>query len=130
MDARLAADAVLLLHAAFIVFVMVGALPALRWRWWPLLHLPAVAWAVWIELSGRLCPLTTLEDELRRRAGQLGQPGGFVERTLLPLIYPEGLTRPTQWMLAALVLGVNAAIYALLWRRARRRRRGLNPPPP
>lgn len=126
MSARLAADAVLLLHAAFVVFVVVGALGALRWRWWPVVHLAAVAWGVWIELSGRLCPLTALEDELRHRAGQQGQPGGFVERTLLPLLYPDALTRPTQWMLAAGVVLVNAALYAWIWRR---RRRISHPPP-
>lgn len=118
MPYRLAADAVLLLHAAFIVFVLLGALPALRWRWWPLLHLPAAAWGVTVELSGRLCPLTTLENDLRRQAGEHGYGGGFVEQYLWPLIYPDGLNRPTQDLLAALVIVVNLLLYGLvLWRR-------------
>lgn len=123
MSWRIAADAVLLLHAGFVVFVMLGALGALRWRWWPLLHLPAAAWGIWIEASGGLCPLTGLEDHLRRKAGAAVEGGSFVERTLLPLIYPEGLTRPTQWMLAAAVVLVNAGLYAWLLRRRRISRR-------
>lgn len=120
---RLAADTVLLLHAAFIVFALLGALPALRWTWWPLLHLPAAGWAVYVELSGRLCPLTTLENHLRRRAGDQGYAGSFVEHYLLPLIYPDGLTRPIQWALAAVVLVVNGLIYALVYARLQRRHR-------
>ena len=118
---RLLADAVLVVHAAFIVFVLLGGLGALRWRWWPWLHGPAIAWGVYIELSGRLCPLTGIENELRRRAGDGGYAGSFIEQYLWPLIYPEGLTRPTQFVLAALVVGVNALIYAVVMRRWRRR---------
>jgi Protein of Unknown function (DUF2784) len=117
---RLLADAVLVLHAAFIAFVLLGGLGALRWRWWPWLHGPAAAWGVYIEVSGRLCPLTTLENTLRRHAGDSGYPGGFIEHHLWPLIYPEGLTRPTQFVLAVVVVLVNAVIYGLVLRRRRR----------
>ena len=117
MGYRLAADAVLLLHAAFIVFVLLGALGALRWRWWPLVHLPAAAWGVWVSASGAICPMTPLENSLRLAAGQAGLQGSFIEYYLLALIYPEGLTRPVQWVLAVLVLGVNVAVYAWVWRR-------------
>jgi hypothetical protein len=122
MSTRLAADAVLLLHGAFIVFALLGGLWALAWRLAPLLHLPAAGWAVWIELSGGLCPLTTWEDRLRRAAGQAGYETSFVEQHLLPLIYPAGLTPAVQWVLAGVVLLVNVAIYAFVWRRWRTRR--------
>jgi hypothetical protein len=122
MSTRLAADAVLLLHGAFIVFALLGGLWALAWRLAPLLHLPAAGWAVWIELSGGLCPLTTWEDRLRRAAGQAGYETSFVEQHLLPLIYPAGLTPAVQWVLAGVVLLVNVAIYAFVWRRWRARR--------
>ena len=121
MSYRLAADAVLLLHAGFIVFVLLGAAFALRWRWWPLVHLPAAGWGVWVSASGAICPLTPLENSLRHAAGQAGYQGGFIDHYLLALIYPEGLTRPTQWALAAVVLGVNLALYAWVWRRGRSR---------
>lgn len=122
MTPRLAADAVLLLHGAFIVFGLLGGLWALAWRHAPLVHLPAAGWAAWIELSGGICPLTLWEDRLRRAAGQAGYETSFVEQHLLPLIYPAGLTPAVQWALAGVVLVVNAAIYAVVWRRRRPRR--------
>lgn len=120
MPYRLAADAVLLLHLAFIVFAMLGAALALRWRWVPYLHLPAAAWGFFVEMSGRICPLTPLENELRAKAGQSGYEGGFIEHYLVGLIYPSGLTRDIQYLLAAAVVVTNAAIYA--WVLLRRRK--------
>jgi hypothetical protein len=119
---RLAADAVLLLHLGFILFVLLGGVLAVRWRWAPLLHLPAAAWGVYIELSGGLCPLTPLENRLRIAAGDAGYAGGFIEHYLLALIYPAGLTQDVQYVLAAIVVGVNALAYGWVWRRRRRRR--------
>ncbi|MEW6707241.1 MAG: DUF2784 domain-containing protein [Pseudomonadota bacterium] len=113
---RLAADAIVLLHLAFIVFVMLGALLALRWRWVVLVHLPAAAWGVFVELTGRICPLTPAENALRVKAGQSGYSESFVEHYLLPVLYPEGLTAGVQLALAGAVLVVNAAIYAWLHR--------------
>ena len=123
MGYRLAADAVVLAHGAFILFAVFGGLLALRWRWLPLLHLPAAAWAVFIEATGRICPLTPLEVSLRIAAGDAGYDGGFVEHYLIPIIYPAGLTRGVQLALAALVLAVNLAVYAAVLRRSFR------PPP-
>lgn len=120
MLARLAADLALLLHLGFILFALFGALLAFRWRWVPWLQLPAAAWGVFVELTGRLCPLTTVENHFRHLAGEGGYAGGFVEHYLLPLIYPEGLTRDVQFVLAAVVLAVNLVVYALLLRRWRR----------
>ncbi len=117
---RFAADAVLLFHLAFILFAVFGGALGARWRWMPLLHLPAAAWGVFVELTGRICPLTYLENALRIRAGQSGYTESFIEHYLLPLIYPSGLTREIQWGLAAVVLGVNLAIY--VWLVLRRRR--------
>ena len=119
---RLAADAVLLLHLGFILFVLLGGVLAVHWRWAPLLHLPAAAWGVYIELSGGLCPLTPLENRLRIAAGDAGYAGGFIEHYLLALIYPAGLTQDVQYVLAAIVVGVNALAYGWVWRRRRRPR--------
>lgn len=118
---RALADAVLLLHLAFVLFVVAGGLLALRWRWMPWLHLPALAWAVWIEFSGRICPLTPLENWLRRAGGKGGYAGGFVEHYVLPVLYPDGLTRELQWTLGAGLVLLNLLVYGwLLWRRRRR----------
>ena len=114
---RLAADGVLLAHLAFILFALFGGALAARWRWMPLVHLPTAAWAAFVELTGRICPLTQIENDLRIRAGQSGYTQSFVEHYLLDLIYPLGLTRELQFALAATVVVVNIAIYAwLAWR--------------
>ncbi|WP_454711475.1 DUF2784 domain-containing protein [Cupriavidus nantongensis] len=113
------ADLVVIVHGLFIVFVVAGGLLALRWPRVAWLHLPAAVWGVLIEWSGWICPLTPLENLLRRAAGQAGYSGGFVERYLLPLIYPAGLTPAVQLWLGLVVLAVNVAIYALWWRRRR-----------
>ncbi|MGL4318823.1 MAG: DUF2784 domain-containing protein [Pseudomonas sp.] len=120
---RLAADAVVLVHLAFILFVLFGGLLVLRWRWLALLHLPAAAWGVAVELLHLYCPLTPLENSLRRAAGEVGYPGGFVEHYLIPLIYPAGLTPQIQLGLGALVLVINLAVYICLlvgWLRRRK----------
>jgi hypothetical protein len=113
---RLLADAVLLLHLAFIVFVVTGGLFLLRWPLLPWLHVPAVAWGVSIELSGCICPLTPLENWLRRFGGEAGYAGGFVEHYLLPIIYPVGLTREVQIVLGLGVATLNLIAYARWWR--------------
>lgn len=115
----LAADAVLAFHLTFILFVVLGAVLALKWRWVPWLQLPAAAWGFYIETSGRLCPLTALENDFRRRAGQSGYQGDFIQHYLLATIYPEGLTRHIQFALAAVVIGVNLCVYTWLFLRRR-----------
>ena len=118
---RLGADAVLLLHLAFIIFVLLGGLLVAWKRGFLLLHLPAIAWGLFVELSGRPCPLTHWENLLRRLAGTAGYDAGFIEHYLLPLIYPAWLSVPVQYLLAAIVVVVNALIYGgLAWRRRHR----------
>ena len=116
---RLAADAVLLFHLAFILFALLGALLVQRWRWIPVIHLPAAIWGSYIELTGRICPLTYLENFLRINAGQSGYPESFVEHYLLEVIYPAGLTRGIQYVLAGVVVLVNMTLYGWLCFRRR-----------
>ena len=118
---RLVADLLLTVHLAFIVFVIGGGLLAFRFRSVIYLHLPALLWGVSIELSGRICPLTPWENRLRLLAGQEGYAGGFIEHYLLPLIYPQNLTRELQWLLAFSLAAFNGVVYGvLLYRRARK----------
>ena len=118
MTQRLLADLLVVFHFLFIVFATLGGVLALRWRWVPWLHLPCAAWGAVIELTGRVCPLTPLENTLRAAGGAAGYPGGFIEHYLLAAIYPAGLTREIQLILAGILLSLNAAVYFLLWRRA------------
>ena len=118
---RLAADVVLILHLAFVLFVVLGGLLVLRWRRLAWLHLPAAVWGATIELAGWICPLTPLENRLRRMGGESGYPGGFVEHYIWPVLYPAGLTRGWQIALGLFAISVNALIYGriVLRRRAR-----------
>jgi Protein of Unknown function (DUF2784) len=122
MNYRLLADLVLILHAGFVAFVVLGAVLALRWPRIAWVHVPVVLWGAGIEFLGGICPLTPLENHWRRLAGELGYPGGFVEHYLLSALYPDGLTRRVQLVLGALVLLVNVTIYVSVIRRGRRSR--------
>jgi len=113
----LTADAIVLLHLAFVIFVVAGGLLVFRWRRVALLHLPAVAWAVLLEFRGWLCPLTPLELKLRASGGQAGYGGGFIEHYILPVLYPDELDKVMQIEIGSLVIVVNIAVYGwLLWR--------------
>ncbi len=118
------ADAVVVLHLAFVVFVLAGGFLALRWRRVMLAHLPSVAWGALVELLGWECPLTPLENWLRLRGGEAAYRGAFVEHYLLPVLYPGPFPRGVGLLLGTLVLAVNAIAYAALlrrWRAGRRR---------
>jgi hypothetical protein len=119
----LAAALVLLAHLAFVLFVVFGAALVLRWPRVLWLHLPAAGWGIFVELSGRGCPLTALENLLRLRAGVEGYGESFIAHYLLSLLYPGALTRNTQFVLAGLVAAVNLALYAWVWKRHRSVRR-------
>lgn len=117
----LAANAVLLLHLLFICLVVFGSLAVPRWPRFAFVHIPAAVWGFLVEAMGWYCPLTDLENELLRLAGQSGYEGSFLEHYLLPVIYPDGLTRGVQLALAAAVLLINGGTYG--WMAARRLRK-------
>ncbi len=111
MPYGLMADALLLLHGGFVLFVIAGGLLVLRWPWLAWLHLPAAVWGAVIEFAGFVCPLTPLENAWRRAAGGTGYAGGFIEHYVTAALYPAGLTRTVQAVLGLLVLAVNGWIY-------------------
>lgn len=111
------ADVVLVVHLAFILFVVVGGLAVARWPRVAWVHIPAAVWGALIELADWICPLTPLENWLRRKAGSGGYDEGFVEHYVLPIVYPAGLTRGIQLVLGFAVIAVNLAMYAWVLRR-------------
>jgi hypothetical protein len=117
------ADAVVLLHFGFVLFVVLGGLLVLRWPRLAWGHLPAALWGAGIELTGLICPLTPLEKWLRAQGGAGAYEGGFIAHYILPLLYPAGLTREVQVTLGAALTLLNLAVYAAVWRRWRGRRR-------
>jgi uncharacterized protein DUF2784 len=102
------------LHFTFVLFVVLGGLLVLRWPWVAYLHIPAALWGAAIEFGGWVCPLTPLEQWLRRQAGSAGYSGDFVEHYVLSILYPSALTRHIQLLLGCLVLGLNLGIYGYL----------------
>ncbi|HEX9941909.1 MAG TPA: DUF2784 domain-containing protein [Thermoanaerobaculia bacterium] len=117
---RFLADVVVVLHALFVLFVVLGGLFALRWPRAAWLHLPAALWGAGIEFVQGICPLTPLENRLRHLGGEAGYSGGFVEHYVLPMLYPAGLGRGVQLGLGVFVVVLNVAVYAVVWRRRRR----------
>jgi hypothetical protein len=120
----LLADAIVLAHVAFVLFVLLGGLLVVRWRRLAWLHLPAAAWGAWVEFANRVCPLTPLENWLRARGGDSTYAVSFVEQYVMPLLYPAALSRELQWLLGAVVVAVNLGVYAWMMRR---RGRGVPP---
>jgi hypothetical protein len=111
----LLANLVLIVHLAFVVFVLCGGLLVLRWRWIAWLHVPAIAWGAFVEFSGWICPLTPLENWLRAQGGDISYRSDFIAQYLLPVLYPGDLTRDLQLLLGTVVIVLNAAVYWWLW---------------
>ena len=112
----LLADLVVILHLSFVLFVVFGGLLVLRWPRLAWVHLPAAAWGAAVEFAGWICPLTPLEQWLRVEGGGLGYGSDFIERYVLPVLYPAGLTHNVQLVLGIVVVVINAAVYGWVWR--------------
>ena len=112
---RLLAEMVVVLHLAFIVFVVGGSLLALKWPWVAMIHIPCVLWGAMIEFFRWYCPLTPLENKLRQATGGESYTGGFIEHYIVPLIYPGAITRNMQIALGVAVLAINLFSYLLIW---------------
>ncbi len=121
---RLLADGLVVIHFAFVALVILGGLLALRWPRVAWIQVPAALWGGLIELGGWVCPLTPLEVRFRVLGGEAGYEGGFVDHYLIPILYPRGLTRELQIGLGIAVIVLNLVIYAVVWRRHRRRAAG------
>lgn len=117
MWSAFAADGVMLFHFCFIAFALAGSFLILRWRKAIFLHVPALAWDVWIEASGNICPLTPLENHFRELAGQSTYGEGFITHYLVPIIYPAGLTRDAQFVIMGVLIAVNLIGYGLVIRK-------------
>jgi uncharacterized membrane protein YhhN len=116
------ADALVLTHFTFTGFVLLGSFLTWRWPWLRFVHLPALAWGVWVEVSHSICPLTPLENRLRHLGGEAGYSGGFLAHYVGRILYPVGLTAQMQWILAGLLILINVIAYAGLWQRLKRAR--------
>lgn len=116
----LLANLILIVHGVFVLFVATGGLLVLKMPRLLWLHLPALGWGGTVVGMGWVCPLTPLENHLRRLAGLEGYAGGFIEHYLTSAIYPDGLTREIQILLAGLLIIGNLVVYTTLFRRRKR----------
>jgi hypothetical protein len=117
------ANVVVVIHLSFVIFVVLGAVLTSWRRWIIWLHIPAFLWAIWIECTGGICPLTPLENWLRIKGGQGAYEGDFIATYLFPVLYPAGLTRNAQIILAMMAIVINVAIYgSILYKRSRKKR--------
>jgi hypothetical protein len=116
---RIAAEAVVVVHLGFILFVILGGLTLFRWPRMIWIHVPAAVWGALVELAGAPCPLTPLENRLRTAGNAEAYGGGFIDHYIMPIVYPPGLTREIQVVLGAVVLAVNVFIYFKLLTRMR-----------
>lgn len=117
------ADLIVIIHFAFILFVVFGGLLVLKWRWLIWFHIPAVIWGALIEFAGWVCPLTVLENRLRFTDG-VDYASGFIEHYIIPIIYPSVLTREIQCGLGLAVLGLNCWFYLKLYRKSVKKQAG------
>ncbi len=120
---RLLADGVVLVHLVFVLFALFGGLTVLRWPRMVWVHLPLMSWGAYVGFSGRICPLTPLENWLRQEGGEARYTTSFIEHYVMPVLYPSGLTPDLQTTLGAVVLAVNAGVYTAVWVRHKRRPR-------
>ena len=109
------ADLVVICHTAFILFALLGGLLLWWQRWWGWIHVPAFVWSGIIELTGGICPLTHLEYRLRILGRGDTYRGDFINHYVIPLLYPESLTREIQIVLGACVILLNVGLYANFW---------------
>lgn len=116
-SARVLATLVVLVHMAFVAFVVAGGALALRWPRVAWIHLPAGLWGAMIALAGVICPLTPLENWLRVRGGAQAYDTGFLEHYLLPILYPVAMTRGLQLATGVFVVALNAVVYWRVFRR-------------
>ena len=116
---QISADLIVVLHFSFVLFVLFGGFLLIKWPRLMWLHLPSVAWGIFVEFSGWICPLTPLENWLRAQAGEATYAGDFIVRSLSSILYPDALTHEIQLILGTALLIVNLAIYRWLWRRSR-----------
>ncbi|MBU4485781.1 MAG: DUF2784 domain-containing protein [Candidatus Delongbacteria bacterium] len=116
---RILTDFIVVIHLLFIIFVIFGGFLSLFKKWIIWIHIPVVIWGACVELFGWICPLTPLENWLRLGGDQQGYQGGFIEHYLMPVIYPENLTRNIQIVFGLSVLVINIVVYCILFFRSR-----------
>ena len=111
---ELAADLTLIVHFAFIIFVVFGALLFFVSTKIIYVHVPALIWGIYIELTHSVCPLTYLENWFLQKANLTTYSEGFIQNYLVPIVYPKNLTDDLQTYLAIVLIVANMIMYGLI----------------
>jgi len=112
---ELAADIILIIHFLFILFVIFGALLLFVEKKIVFIHIPAIIWGSYIELTNSICPLTYLENWLLQKANLTTYSEGFIQNYLVPIVYPMNLTKDLQIFLGISLIVINIVIYAFIF---------------
>ncbi len=112
---ELAADIILIIHFLFILLVIFGALLLFVEKKIVFIHIPAIIWGSYIELTNSICPLTYLENWLLQKANLTTYSEGFIQNYLVPIVYPTNLTKDTQIYLGIALIVINIVLYAFIF---------------
>ena len=108
------ANLTLIVHFAFILFVVFGALLFFVATKIVFIHIPAFIWGSYIELTHSICPLTYLENWFLHKANLTTYSEGFIQNYLVPIVYPTDLTKDLQIYLGITLIVVNIIIYGFI----------------
>ena len=111
---ELAADIILIIHFLFIIFVIFGAFLFFVAKKIVFIHIPAIIWGSYIELTHSICPLTYLENWFLHKANLITYSGGFIQNYLVPIVYPVNITKDLQIFLGIGIIVINIVIYAFI----------------
>ena len=112
---ELAAEIILIIHFLFIIFVIFGALLFFVAKKIVFIHIPAIIWGSYIELTHSICPLTYLENWFLHKANLTTYSEGFIQNYLVPIVYPMNLTKDLQIFLGIGLIVINIVIYAFIF---------------
>ena len=112
---ELAADIILIIHFLFILFVIFGALLFFVAKKIVFIHIPAIIWGSYIELTHSICPLTYLENWFLHKANLTTYSEGFIQNYLVPIVYPMNLTKDLQILLGISLIVINIVIYVFIF---------------
>ena len=112
---ELAADIILIIHFLFILFVIFGALLFFVAKKIVFIHIPAIIWGSYIDLTHSICPLTYLENWFLHKANLTTYSEGFIQNYLVPIVYPMNLTKDLQIFLGIGLIVINIVIYAFIF---------------
>ena len=118
---EIASNLILLVHLIFIIFVVLGGLLFFASRKIIFIHIPALIWGIYIELTSSICPLTYLENWFLHKANLTTYSEGFIQNYLVPIVYPMSLTKDLQIYLGMTLIVVNIIIYGFIFDKLKKR---------